>query len=85
MREAKEAGEAIGEFAEPFLKVGGWLVENPGLITGTIAGVGTALGTYKIASGVMSLAGALGALGRPDGQSWESAAQLRSSQELARR
>lgn len=63
VREAKEAGEAIGEFAEPFLKVGGWLVENPGLITGTIAGVGTALGTYKIASGVMSLAGALGALG----------------------
>lgn len=63
VREAKEAGEAIGEFAEPFLKVGGWLVENPGLITGTIAGIGTALGTYKIASGVMSLAGALGALG----------------------
>ena len=63
VREAKEAGEAIGEFAEPFLKVGGWLVENPSLITGTIAGVGTALGTDKIASGVMSLAGALGALG----------------------
>lgn len=61
-RKAKEAGEALSEFADPFLKVGGWLVDNPGVITGTIAGVGTALGTYKIASGVMSLTKALGSL-----------------------
>lgn len=61
-RKAKEAGEALNEFAEPFLKVGGWLVDNPGVIVGTIAGVGTALGTYKITSGVASLAKALGSL-----------------------
>ena len=63
IREMREAGEAVREFTEPFLKVGGWLVENPGVITGTIVGVGTALGTYKIATGIASLAASLGSLG----------------------
>ena len=63
VRQVREAGEAVGEFAEPFLAVGGWLVDNPGLLVGTIAGVGTALATYKVASGVMSLAGSLAAMG----------------------
>lgn len=62
VREAKNAGEAIGEFAEPFLAVGGWLADNPGVITGSIAGIGSALATYKVASGVSALVGALGAL-----------------------
>lgn len=63
VRQAKEAGQALGNFAEPFLAVGGWLVDNPGLIVGTIAGVGSALATYKVVSGVASLASSLGALG----------------------
>ena len=63
VRQVREAGEAVGEFAEPFLAVGGWLVDNPGLLVGTIAGAGTALTTYKVASGVMSLAGSLAAMG----------------------
>lgn len=63
VRQVKEAGNAVGDFAEPFLRVGGWLVDNPGLITGTIAGIGTSLATYKVATGVMSLASALGSLG----------------------
>lgn len=63
VRQVKEAGEAIGDFAQPFLSVGGWLVENPGLLVGTITGIGTALATYKVASGVASLAASLGALG----------------------
>lgn len=62
VREAKNAGEAIGDFAEHFLAVGGWLVDNPGVITGAIAGIGTALTTYKIASGVSALVAALRAL-----------------------
>lgn len=62
VRKTKEAGEAIGDFAEPFLAVGGWLADNPGVITGAIAGIGTALTAYKVASGVSALAGALGAL-----------------------
>ena len=67
IRQAKNAGEAIGDFAKPFLAVGGWLIDNPGVITGTIAGIGTALATYKVASGVSALAGALKAL-TPQGQ-----------------
>lgn len=67
VREAKNAGEAIGDFAEPFLAVGGWLADNPGVITGTIAGIGSALAAYKVSSGVSALAGALKAL-TPEGQ-----------------
>lgn len=63
VREVKDTGKAVKEFAEPFLTVGGWLADNPGLITGTIAGIGTSLAAYKVASGVLSLASALGSLG----------------------
>lgn len=63
VRNVKQFGAALQDFSEPFLAVGGWLVDNPGLLAGTIASVGTALATYKVASGVMSLASALGALG----------------------
>ena len=62
-RKVKEAGKAVGEFAEPFLEVGGWLSDNPGVLAGTVASVGASLATYKIASGVASLASALGSLG----------------------
>lgn len=63
VRNMREAGEAVKDFAEPFLTVGGWLADNPGVITGTIAGIGTALTTYKVASGISALVSALGALG----------------------
>ena len=63
VREMKEAGQSVREFSEPFLKVGGWLVDNPGVITGTIAGIGMSLATYKIATGIASLATSLGSLG----------------------
>lgn len=55
--------ETVGDFAEPFLAVGGWLADNPGLLEGTITGVGTALITYKVAKGVSSLATAFASLG----------------------
>lgn len=58
-REMKEAGKAVREFSEPFLKVGGWLVDNPGVIVGAVSSIGASLATYKIASGVTSLAGAI--------------------------
>lgn len=63
VRNVKQFGAALQDFSEPFLAVGGWLADNPGLLVGTITSVGTALATYKVASGVMSLAKALGALG----------------------
>ncbi len=61
-REMIELAEGVREFAEPFLAVGGWLADNPGVITGAIMGIGTALMAYKVVSGVSALAGALGAL-----------------------
>lgn len=63
IRMVKNTTEAVGEFAEPFLSVGGWLADNPGLLEGTIAGVGTALLTYKTAKGISSLATAFSSLG----------------------
>lgn len=63
VRRMKEFGSAVANFAKPFLEVGGWLIDNPGLIVGTIAGIGTAIATYKVASGIMSIVTALGSLG----------------------
>ena len=59
----EQTAEAVGNFAEPFLDVGEWLVDNPGLITGTIVGIGTALTAYKVVSGITSLVTSLGSLG----------------------
>lgn len=63
VRQVKDAGKAVGNFAKPFLQVGSWLAENPELLVGTIVGIGSALTAYKVASGIMSLATSLGALG----------------------
>lgn len=63
LRVIREGADAIGDFAEPLLKVGGWLVEHPDAIVGTITGIGTAVAGYKVASGLKSLAGGLSALG----------------------
>lgn len=63
IRETKELGESISDFSEPFLAVGGWLVDNPGVITGTIVGIGSALSVYKVANGIMAMTSALSALG----------------------
>lgn len=63
IRQFREAGDAARDFADPFLRVGGWLLDNPGVIVGSITAVGSALATYKIANGVVEIAGALGSLG----------------------
>lgn len=61
-RYVSDAGEAIAQFATPLLQVGGWLVSHPDAIVGTITGIGTALITYKVASGVTNLATSLSSL-----------------------
>ena len=61
-RYVTDAGEAIGQFATPLLQVGDWLVSHPDAIVGTITGIGTALITYKVASGVTNLATSLSSL-----------------------
>ncbi len=62
-REIQEAGEAIGDFAEPLLNVGEWCMDNPEVIAGTIGGIGTAVAGHKVASGVSKLASSLKGLG----------------------
>lgn len=62
-REMRETGKAVREFAEPFLKVGGWLVDNPGVMVGAVSSIGASLAGYKVSSGVMSLATSLKNLG----------------------
>lgn len=63
MRIIQSTAEAVGNFAEPFLKVGGWLADNPQLLESTITGVGSALITYKTVKGITSLATAFTSLG----------------------
>ena len=60
VRQTKQLGNSVEDFAQPFLKVGGWLADNPGLIAGTIR---SALATYKVANGVLAIGKALGSLG----------------------
>lgn len=62
-REVKQFASSMWEMADPLLDVGKWLLDNPEVIVGTIAGIGTAIYTYKAATGVMALATSLGALG----------------------
>ena len=62
-RKTEEFTEALVKFSKPFLAVGEWLIEHPGVIVGTIVGIGTAIETYKVASGIMSMVTALSALG----------------------
>lgn len=64
VREVKQAGEAIGDFAEPFLEVGKWMLDNPDVIAGTIAGIGAAIGTHKVIEGVNGFESALRGLTR---------------------
>lgn len=62
IRETKELGERIHDFAEPFLEVGEWLLDHPDVVAGTIAGIGGALATYKVAAGISSLTTAISGL-----------------------
>lgn len=63
IRAVKAAAAAVGEFAEPLLSVGEWLLDNPDVIVGTITGIGTAIVSYKVVSGLTSLASGLASLG----------------------
>lgn len=44
----KEFGEVIVDFADPFLRVGEWMLENPEAIAGPLAGIGSAIMSYKL-------------------------------------
>lgn len=62
-RYAKEAGDAIMDFAEPLLDVGGWMMDHPDVIAGTLGGIATTITTMKVASTLTTTATAVKALG----------------------
>jgi TP901 family phage tail tape measure protein len=62
IRETKEFTKALYDFSEPFLAIGGWLIKHPDVIETSFISMGSALITYKAASGVMSLATSFGKL-----------------------
>lgn len=49
-RKVKQYGGAILSFFNPLIEAGKWMLKNPKVIVSFIAGIGTALVTYKIAS-----------------------------------
>lgn len=55
IRRIKEFTKAFLDFVDPLLQVGNWLLQHPDVIVSTIAGIGAAIATYKVAQRVNSL------------------------------
>lgn len=62
VRELGEAKDSITDFAEPLLKVGGWMMEHPDAIAGGLAAIGTTITTMKVAKTITDTAGAMDTL-----------------------
>lgn len=62
VRELGEAKDSITDFAEPLLKVGGWMMEHPDVIAGGLAAIGTTITTMKVAKTITDTAGAMDTL-----------------------
>lgn len=55
----EDVASAIGAFASPFLAVGEWLIDNPAVISGALAAIGSAIITYKVVGGITSVVKAI--------------------------
>lgn len=62
-RRVKEAADAIEDFAEPLLNVGGWIADHPDVIAGTLSGIATTITTMKVVSTLTTTATAIKTLG----------------------
>ena len=62
-RHLSEAADTIETFAEPLLKVGGWMVDHPDVIAGMLGGIATTITTMKVAETITSTTAAVKALG----------------------
>lgn len=60
-RNLGEAKDAVGEFAEPLLGVGRWMLENPDVIAGGLAAIGTTITALKVAKTLTDTAQAMNA------------------------
>lgn len=62
VREAKEAGREIKEISEPLITTGEWLADHPDVVKSTLVGIGTTLVSFKIASKIKEVTGAIQAM-----------------------
>ncbi len=51
----KDFGLAVLDFSEPLLEVGEWMIMNPDAIAGPLAGIGSAIASYKLLDTVSKL------------------------------
>lgn len=61
-RNMYEVKDAIEDFAGPLLKIGGWMLDNPDVIAGGLAAIGTTITTLKVAQTITSTAQAMDTL-----------------------
>ncbi len=61
-RNVLDAKDAVEEFAGPFLSVSGWMLENPDVIAGGLAAIGTTIATLKVVKTINDTASAMNAL-----------------------
>lgn len=59
VRHLSSAKDAFFDFAGPFLAVGDWMIENPDVIAGTLAGIGTTITTLKLVQTITKVTGAM--------------------------
>lgn len=62
IRQVDNAKDAFVDFAHPLFEIGDWMVENPDVIAGTLAGIGTTIASLKLAQTVTGVAGAISTL-----------------------
>ena len=61
-RKARQFGNAVRDGFEPVLDVGAWFLENPEVITGSLAGIAAAFGTFKTVQAAKNGVAFLGSL-----------------------
>lgn len=61
--EFEDFGAAVMEFAEPFLDVGEWMLENPDVLSGTLSGIGGTIAGYKLLDTIPEIAKGLKTFG----------------------
>lgn len=59
IRQVDDAKDAFIDFAHPLFEIGDWMIENPDVIAGTLAGIGTTIAALKLAQTVTGVAGAM--------------------------
>ena len=62
IRNLKNAGESIAEFAEPFINIVSWMLDHPEVVESTLAGIATTIISLKVADKVYSVATSFGTL-----------------------